>query len=242
MEKYFYLVGVLLVTPLWLIMFLRSSHRKDMALFGAIFGLAAIFLEALYSKLDYWNPSFAFPVPYVEDFLYGFIFGGISTEIAEFLMGKINSKKPTHPIRLWFFLIFATMTWFFFVWLVHIMGLNSIWAHILPPLMVGVIISIIRRDLFRTSFLSGLIVMAIAFLMLFVLKLIFTTPVFHAHWQLDNLLGVFVLEIPIEELLFTFALGFGAANVYEFIFGYSLVKDKPKKKSAQKRVSRSRLK
>lgn len=242
MEKYFYLVGVLLVTPLWLIMFLRSSHRKDMTLFGVIFGFAAVFLEIFYSELDYWNPSFAFPVPYVEDFLYGFVFGGVSTEIAEFLMSKTSSKKPTHPVRPWFFLIFAAMTWACFVLLVRMLNLNSIWAHIVPPLMVGATVSILRRDLFKASFLSGLVVMALAFLMLFTLKLIFTTPVFHSHWKLDNLLGVFVLDVPVEELLFAFALGFGAANVYEFIFGHLLVKDKPKKKSAQKRVSRSRVK
>lgn len=224
MEKYFYLLGVLLCLPLWVAMFLRSNHRKDMALFGAIFGLGSVLLEILYARLDYWNPSFAFSIPYIEDFLYGFIFGGISTEVAEFLVGKTDSKKPTHQARPWFFLVFAAMTTVCFVILVHILGLNSIWAHIVPPLIVGATVSILRRDLFKLSLLSGLIVMVLAFLMLSALKLIFTTPVFHSHWQLDNLSGVFMLGIPLEELLFAFSLGFGAANVYEFIFGYSLVK------------------
>lgn len=200
-----------------------------MVLFGIIFGLAAVFLEIFYSKFDYWNPSFAFPIPYVEDFLYGFVFGGISTEIAEFLMGKTDSKKPNHRAQPWFFLIFAAITAVCFVVLVHVLGLNSIWAHILPPLVVGGTVSIMRRDLLKISLLSGLVITVLAFVMLTALRLIFTTPVFHSHWQIDNLLGVFVFEIPLEELLFAFALGFGAANVYEFIFGYSLVECNDKK-------------
>lgn len=229
MEKYFYLLGVLLCVPLWLAMFLRSNHRRDMVLFGVIFGLAAVITEFFYARFDYWHPSHIIPEIYLEDFLYGFVFGGISTEVAEFLMGKVDSKKPTHPTREQFVLIFGFITVACFVILVEILNLNSIWAHIVPPLLVGVTVSLVRHDLFKVSVVSGLMIMILAFLMLSVLRIIFTTPVFYEHWQMDNLLGIFVLGIPLEELLFAFALGFGAANVYEFISGHSLVEKRKSK-------------
>lgn len=229
MEKYFYLLGVLLCVPLWLAMFLRSNHRRDMVLFGVIFGLGAVVLGFFYARFDYWHPSYIISGIYLEDFLYGFVFGGISTEIAEFLMGKANPKKPTYPAREQFVLIFCIVTMVCFMVLVEVLNLNSIWAHIMSPLLVGVIISLMRHDLFKVSVVSGLMIMILAFLMLSALRIIFTTPVFYEHWQMDNLLGIFVLGIPLEELLFAFALGFGAANVYEFISGYSLVEKRKSK-------------
>lgn len=38
-------------------------------------------------------------------------------------------------------------------------------------------------------------------------------------WLIENLSGIFIFGIPIEELLFAFALGFGGSIYYEYITG-----------------------
>jgi hypothetical protein len=51
-----------------------------------------------------------------------------------------------------------------------------------------------------------------------IILLIYPT-VFKDIWYLNNLSGCFILNLPIEELIFGFALGFGASSFFEIITG-----------------------
>jgi len=64
--------------------------------------------------------------------------------------------------------------------------------------------------------------------LMFWVLLIIEPELFIKYWYINNLSGIFILGIPIEELLFGFSVGFGFANIYEFTFGYSVIKIKNK--------------
>lgn len=117
---------------------------------------------------------------------------------------------------------------FSFIFFVNILKLNSIIAHIISPIFVGIIIGIFRKDLFIDQIYNGFFIMILTILMFWAL-LIIEPQLFIKYWYIDNLSGVFILNIPIEEYLFAFAVGFGLGNIYEFTFGYSLIKIKNKK-------------
>lgn len=114
---------------------------------------------------------------------------------------------------------------FSFIFFVNILKLNSIIAHIISPIFLGIIIGVFRKDLFIDQIYNGIFIMILTALMFWVL-LVIEPQLFIKYWYIDNLSGVFILNIPIEEYLFAFAVGFGLGNIYEFTFGYSLIKIK----------------
>lgn len=219
---YFYFIGVTLLLPVWLFLFMRKTSRKDMLLVGILMGIVAIIFEHLYAKYDYWQPVYLFSEFPFEDFYYGFIFGGISAEIGEQLVGKGNSIRREFPVRIKLLPIFIVIGFVGFVVCVDVLSLNSITAHIIAPLIVGLVTIFYRIDLLPGMLFSGLIMTILTFLM-FQTLLIINPTLFENFWMLENLSGIYILNIPIEEYLFAFLVGFAAGNIYEMLYGYKIV-------------------
>ncbi|MCD4811720.1 lycopene cyclase domain-containing protein [bacterium] len=223
-KPYFYFIGTTIFLPIWILLFVKKENRKDMLLVGILAGIMAIIADELYSSKDYWNPVSIFSKFPFESFYYGFIFGGIGTEFYELVFGKRNSKKRMYSTRIIWLLIFAIITVLSFVVTVNILGLNSVIACLVAPLINGVIVAVIRKDLFIPQLWNGLFIMTLTFIMFQVLLLI-NSNLFSEYWMLENLSQIFLLNIPLEEYLFGFFVGFGTCNLYEFLFGYSIVKN-----------------
>lgn len=214
----FYLFGIILILPIWMYIIAKyPESRRDMIYSGVVFGIMSVIIARLYSNNDYWNPPYLLGEVYnFEDFLYGFIFGGIATEIDDVVFNVVQKKESGRPLYLWgISFILITIVSFFIT--TNLLGLKSIFAHIVPPLIVGSIISFKRNDLFIPSLRAGLILTNLVFLW-FRLLLFIDPNLIERFWLLDNLIGIFIFKIPLEELLFAFALGFGASNAYEFGF------------------------
>ena len=73
--------------------------------------------------------------------------------------------------------------------------------------------------------LSGIFLLIITFIWQSIVLLIYPNAIIDI-WVLENLSGIFVNGIPIEELIFAFSLGFGASCFYELIMGYEYVKSR----------------
>jgi len=226
LENTSYLWGVLLLVPLWLYSFIKNKgSRIEMIATGTLFGLASIAIEYFYSSIDYWDPPFIFNnVIHIEDFLYGFIVGGLSSEIFEIVFGQkyIQTKKKGMYIL---GPIFTIITFLCFVILVDLLGINSIWALIIPPLIVGLITMILRKEFIVPTIVSGILMMIITFLWQKSILLIYPTAIVD-YWRLEKMSGCMISGIPLEELLFGFSLGFGASSFYELILGHEKVKKK----------------
>lgn len=225
--EYAYFWGTLIILPLWIIIFvLIKEVRKEMIKSSILFGIAAVLIEKFYAIKDYWNPNYIFKGIYLEDFIYGFLFGGIASVTFEAFMGyHIRKKEKTHyKIGV----LCAIITCLTFVILVNVLKVNSIVAHIIPPLIVGIIVIVMNKKLLIPSILSGIIITTVTFLVFqFVLSI--NPSVVKDYWMLDNISNILIVNIPIEEYLFAFALGFGLPGFYELIKGYDLVKDERKK-------------
>ncbi|MEA2020533.1 MAG: lycopene cyclase domain-containing protein [Patescibacteria group bacterium] len=220
---YFYLVGILLALPFWVFLFIRKEHRKEILIMGLIFGVAAVVIEHAYAKWDYWHPVYIFPKVPFEDFLYGVVYGGISSELYEIFWKVKDSEFPRHETYKEFFLLGILLVAGTFWLLVDTLALNSITAHIVPPIIVGIIVGSLRKELVKFQLFNGVVIALLTFGVFKLLFLIYPGMI-EKYWMLENLSGVFVLQVPVEELLFAFAVGFGASCFYELAFGYALVK------------------
>lgn len=215
--QYTYFVGVCLFFVVWLVIFSRrNTNRKEMLTLGGLFGLAAYVIGIKYSLGDYWHPVYLFNNLHIEDFLYGFFFGGVCTQIY-FSLFRVR-EIDTHKHRPFFVSVALLISISSFLLLTDVLRFNSIVAHIVPPLLIGIYIAYKGHKTLKIQIVSGIlsmIVTMIVFKVLIVLNPRFVIDV----WDLDNLSGYLFLGVPIEEYLFAFSLGFGASLFYEYSVG-----------------------
>lgn len=105
-----------------------------------------------------------------------------------------------------------------FTLLVDRLGFNSITPMIIVPIFVGLYIIFHRRDLFKIAIISAVILTILTFLWQLTIQIIIPEFILQ-FWMLENLSGILILGIPIEELLFAFAFGFGESVYYKFMTG-----------------------
>lgn len=80
-----------------------------------------------------------------------------------------------------------------------------------------------RRDLAVDSIVSGLLTGGII-LGGYVIFLFLFPEAIHRWWMLSNISGIFVLGIPVEELLWALGLGMVSGPLWEFFAGLSFRK------------------
>ena len=54
---------------------------------------------------------------------------------------------------------------------------------------------------------------------IFKLLLLIEPRMFSLYWKIEKITGIFILNIPIEEYLFAFMLGFGGSMFYDTVAG-----------------------
>lgn len=220
-QNYTYFIGVVVLGLFWLAVFLEKKvNRREMLITGVLFGVVAVVLDIKYSFWDYWHPNFISKF-YIENFLYGFFLSGICTQIyfAIFKNPRERVGRKHHPI---FVLVSSAISVLAFLFLVGILRFNSIVPMILPPLFVGLYIAYKSHRTLQVQIWTGAIVTIMTFFVFKILLLV--NPAFVVDtWHLQNLSGLLVSGIPLEEYLFAFSLGFGLSLAYDYIFGRTLV-------------------
>lgn len=221
--QYAYLFANLFILfPVWLALYLhRRDLRPDILIMSFIFGICGPISEILYLQ-DYWQPqTFTGTSIGIEDFLFGFFIGGITSVLYLELFNKHISKKRTrsHPTR--FFFLFTTILILFISF--YVFDLNSIYASVVTFLSLAIFIYHKRRDLFVDQLMSGIFLAGMMFLLYLLFLYIFPEAI-HRWWFLKNISGVLVLGIPVEELLWAFSFGLVGGPIYEFINGFRIVK------------------
>ncbi|MBI4054002.1 MAG: hypothetical protein HY397_01590 [Candidatus Doudnabacteria bacterium] len=219
--QYAYLVGLVFFLGVWLVLFfLRGDLRKEMIIMSFLTAPLG-FTQPFYFR-DYWRPSYAWGDMAngvgIENILFGFVMGGIAAVIYEEIFGKKYAKRrlPLHPYWMLGFVAFG-IAWMFIG--TQVLGFNSMYTTIAILLAVGMFILVFRHDLIRDAFFSGLLVGGL----MFVFYLFFFTPLFpnigREWWLLQNLSGLSLNGVPIEELVWAFSWGFVAGPAYEFANG-----------------------
>jgi hypothetical protein len=225
MEQYFYLWGSFLCILLWLVVFLKNdkSERPKILALGTIFGLISVISEQFLLR-DYWNPTYFFGEYFmVEDFIYGFCFGGAVVGLIPLVFHLREGRRSKRAI--WLDAIHILIVVLLFLVLTYWLRINSIVPMILSPIIIGVIslVRLKRKDHLSWHLLNGLLAAAIT-LIIYWLMLIFAPDLFEKYYFMDRLSGVMFLGVPIEETLFAFALGFGATSVSESLYNSRQIK------------------
>ena len=225
-EKYAYLVGVILFVPVWLIIAIkRRDLIAEMIAVGLAGGLTSFFLTPYLLK-DYWTIESALPVfgrYYFEDFLFGFIFCGISSVLLEVM----NYKKHefTHSMLLkpkvisLLAISFSPLSFFI---LNLLFRADSVISFLISILIGLLFIVLIRKDLFKHALISGLLLIQLCLLFYFFFRFLF--PNIAAIWW--NSAGAYepeFLGVPLAEFAWFGLLGAFCSVVFKFIYDLKIV-------------------
>lgn len=218
--QYAYLLGtVFLLFPVWFLLFLfRKDLRKEMLIVSGIGGCAGPISQLWYVQ-DYWKPQTVTGTTVgIEDFLFGFLIAGISAVLYEELFGKHFAKRTDRRHHWSMFAVPLLGVFLFSFNVLFFLGINSIYASIGGFLVVSGVFLFYRKDLLIDMLVSGFLVGALMFLA-YLLYLFVYPDAIHHWWELQNISGVFVYGIPIEELLWAFGWGMVGGPTYEFFRG-----------------------
>ena len=190
-----------------------------MLIISMVIGIAGPLVELWYLR-DYWRPeTFTGWALGIEDFLFGFFFGGISGLVYEELFGKHHSKRINRKHHWsWFVIPVVGAAIVIMSLLVTVAGIGSIYAGALIFFVTALIILYFRHDLLIDSLVSGVLVGVMMFLGYLIFLSIFPEAI-HRWWILNNISGVLVHGIPVEELMWAFGWGMVGGPVYEFFTG-----------------------
>jgi len=203
-QPYIYFIGVTLLLPIFIYLFLQRKNRRTMLFVGICFGIVGIIDQQLLAQYDYWNPVYIFPKFPFEDYYYGFVLGGIFSTICK-------SKFKFNINRLPIAVIMAIFSILFFV-LGYLIKVNYIIPGIIPLIFMGIVSLIIDKKMLKILLLTGLTSLLLNFVMYQILLLL-DKDIFIKYWFLEKLSGIFILNLPIEEYLFAFAIGVGAVSL-----------------------------
>ena len=214
--QYTYIVGDMILLLMWGFLFIRRKDtRKEMLCISLIFGFAGLLAEYVYIQ-DWWQPITITGTKIgIEDFLFGFLIGGIISVIYEHLfqkktqrkkikkMSKIKTFSPSITLILLFggLWIFTPLNSFTITVISFVIPIIMIWAQ--------------RKDLIKNSLLSGLLTWIIAVFGYTLLNMI--TPGFFEEFWYFTLIGKkLFLGIPLEEHIWFLLAGAFIGPLYEY--------------------------
>ncbi len=193
--------------------------RREMlwaSLLGLPFGLIDYFLVP-----EYWHPESLFGLMKqygvgIESFLFFSLMAGVVSVIYEFLADRktkrIKGRRELHLLPLLLGAIcFFGLTLFFPAKAIY---------NFMAAGLVGVLAVIwLRRDLLKQAVASALIFVLFYFVVLFLTFQIFAGVVTN-FYNLENMWGILILGIPLEELAVAFFAGAFWSVLYEYVRSY----------------------
>lgn len=219
--RFAYLIGSLLLGVVWLLLYYhRRDLRREMIFVGACIGALAP-LWAWWFLYDYWTPVYAWFFG-LEDFLYGFFAGGVVSVLYEEVYGKRFSRRKIAHSRgvMHLFLIGCAAAIVFNIGFVF--SVNPIYAAVASFFVFFAGVGWYRADLILDGLASGILFTLLTFFIFLVFMRLFP-GIIETWWHLDNLSGLRIRGLPVEELLWAFGMGMAAGPLYEFVSGRRLV-------------------
>jgi hypothetical protein len=218
--KYGYLLGVLaVVIPALFIISLRKDLRHKI-LFLGLYGLIIGPILELWFIQDYWRPLTATnTLVGIEDFIHSFAALAIFGVAYEELFRKHYAKRHIHKHH-WVLLLMPILLLSFYLFdqIFPQYYINSMYATIYSSVITAIIILSTRKDLFFDALISGVIA-GIIFILIELIFLYFFPEFYVKFWLINNLSGITIKTIPIEELIWAFTCGLVVGPMYEFYAG-----------------------
>ncbi len=219
-----YFLGSLYFLCVWLvILFLNKNDRKEQFLMSLAGALLGPFVQIMHLT-DWWAPKFLFANnPHIEDIIFGFAVGGIvAVAYNVFFVKKYahtrNSQNPSH----YYIILLVILSMFALFGLFYFFNIHSFWSSIISCSIMFLFVAIKRHDLIVTMFVSGIIIMILAW-PAYIIGLQMNPNWIESEWALTQLSGLRFFEIPVEEFIWFFFVGLGASAIYELVFSIRYV-------------------
>ncbi|MDP3987545.1 MAG: lycopene cyclase domain-containing protein [Candidatus Levybacteria bacterium] len=218
-----YLLGVLALLTLWVLIFIwQKNLRREMLTASLI--VAPTALSEPFFVPNYWSPDAIFgPKLSIEDFIFSFTIGGFTAVVYELFMGgKLKHKRLcacfNGEILHGFILMIGVAGIFLSYFLLRINFMYAVYLGIAIDIFL---IVFTRPDLLKKVLYSGLIFGLVYFLFFSLFSLLI--PGFIKHWNLAHLSGIFVLGVPLEEILWALGAGGLLGPIYEYLLSIKLI-------------------
>jgi hypothetical protein len=219
---YLYLYSSIILLFFWFFIYLKLIKNRKEILFVSIVSLVGAFLEPLF-LYEYWTPKVLFDLNLkigldIESFIFSFACGGIAVGLYKFFLNskyiiiKVNKNSCKYYInRLGIFLPVVLM-----VGLYYGFGIDFIYVVFLALSVQFIFVMLVRFDLIKVMIYGG--ISFLIFYTIFFKIVIILFPDFLVSWSLEKLSGIFIVGLPIEELVWAFLFGTFAAIFYKYIF------------------------
>jgi predicted neutral ceramidase superfamily lipid hydrolase len=213
--KYGYLLGSLIIILIWILFFLRrKDSRKEMIIISLIFGFLGIIGDSIFS-LDWWHPqTITNSIPGIESFLFGFSISGIASVVyIHFFQKEVKlrkEKKTIYPL-----MVILLIGIFILLFTIYFLKINTIISSIITGLIMNLVIWIKRKDLIKSSIISGLLLVLLSSLFYLIPELIIPNWIDNT-WYWNNLSGISIFKIPLEDLIWIFLTGAFIGPLYEY--------------------------
>ncbi len=220
---YSYLVGVLIFGAAWVACYLLGKKYRAEIRWGTLIA-APMALTSLLFVPQYWTPPSLFNLDQkirvgIEDVLWAAAVGGIASVVAEILLKERLSaiRKAARKRHFAPFVVVVVV----FIALEFWHPGKTIYNTIIAFAVGALVIAYLRSDLVPTM-LTGALSFALLYFALFLIFLFLYPGFIQRYYNIPNLLGIYVLGVPIEELLFAGTGGAIWSVAYEYVQGYRL--------------------
>jgi len=185
-----------------------------MLVMSLLIGLLSVATSYYWWTIDWWRPPTLFGTKVgIEDFILGFVTGGVMATIYEVLFKRTFYKRKSHHhindgLTILFLLGMVTS------WVFYSLQLTSFLASTFAMTLAVIVILLVRRDLLWDSFLSGILTVIVS--MLFYVSILVLSPEWIEVTYQSALSGIKLFLIPIEEYIFWFLAGMVFGPFYEY--------------------------
>jgi len=218
--QYAYITCSAILAVFWVLIYIaRKDLRREM-LWASFCGMPLGFID-YFLVPHYWNPDSLFGLikkfgfgP--ESFIFCFMMAGIAAVVYEFLYRRKTVRLPVkkHFRYLPFLISLAVLCLLLFLFP------DSAIYDFMAAGVAGALVTVyFRPDLWRQVAASALLFSLLYLFVLFLVNQLFTGVVGN-FYNLKDIWGIFVLGVPLEEIVVTFFVGSFWSTSYEYLKSY----------------------
>lgn len=215
-------VGIYIIAP---------RFRKPMLVMSSILMWWGLYFEYYWWTTDWWHPATITNTRIgIEDVIVSFTHIGVPLFLYKTLFDQNSYLKENR------FSVFASVKRFLELMLVsfvpasilfYFFDIHSFFSTVIGLLLAGSFILFKRGDLFQeiiwTTFL-----MTLAAIPMYLLGSLLSPGIMESFWNLPKLSGIFIAEIPLEDLVWYAAFGYFLGGLHEYLLDAKLTESNEK--------------
>lgn len=217
----FLILSLLLMIPGIVVWWLRPDLRRVIAIMAPV-AIPFALTEPLFYP-EYWEPPFLFDLGNrlgfgIEDVLFVTALAAVTSTAWPVVSGQhfsaVDDDLSRRDIGLRIAVVLGVC--FLMVAALVVAGVAMIYGAAAIMLVIGVVIVLLRPDLWIPSVAGAGYTTAIYTAICLILAAL-VPDVFQEHWNTEEFLDLYVLGIPLEELIYAGSAGFVGSIFYPFV-------------------------